>query len=149
MRHFERNSFAKDIGKHIPEKNKVSRTDRVGSEVRKVLGEFLLSGAFGASAAMASMVIITDVKMSPDLRYAKIFVNSVSPQILPEEYLEFLENQKHKMRAHLGFSMRLRYTPDLRFIVDDSEEKAERIEEILRNLEGLEKSKECDGDAVN
>lgn len=117
----------------IPERRKVPRSDRVGSEIRKILAEFLLSGVFEASAA--SVVVITDVKVSPNLQHAKVFVNSVLPQVSAEECLKFLEDHKYKMRAHLGVSMRLRYTPDLRFIIDDSEEKAERIEEILRNIE--------------
>lgn len=127
-----------------PERKKVPRSDRVGSEVRKILAEFLIRGFFGNP--VAPMVVITDIKMSPDLQHAKVFFNSASPQVPAQECLEFLEENKYKLRAHLGASLRLRYTPDLRFIVDDSEEKAERIEEILRGIEkDLEKAVDTAG----
>lgn len=130
----------KELNISALEKKRVSRSDRVGGEVRRILAEFLLSGGF--RTPVSSMVVITDVEVSPDLQHAKVFMNSVSPQISVQECLEFLEENKCKLRAHLGSSLRLRYTPDLRFIVDDSEERAEKIEKVLQSLGKAGKS--CD-----
>jgi ribosome-binding factor A len=112
------------------------RRIRVASEVKKVISEFLLRGAVSdpARSSIATMIAITGVDMSPDLQHAKVFFSSISPQISSEECSEFLENHKYKLRAHVGASIRLKHTPELRFLIDDSSEKAEKIENLLKKI---------------
>ena len=124
----------------IPEsaikRKETPRRVRVASEVKKVLSEFLLRGAVSDSErpSMATMIAITGVEMSADLQHAKVFFSSISPQTSSEECAEFLEKHKYKLRAHIGASIRLKHTPELRFLIDDSSEKAEKIENILKKI---------------
>lgn len=117
-------------------KRETPRKIRVANEVKKVLSEFLLRGTFSGEqhSHIASMISVTDVIMSADLQHAKVFVASISPKISFEECLEFLETHKYKLRAHVGESIRLRYTPDLRFLPDNSFEEGEKIENLLKKI---------------
>lgn len=124
----------------IPEiairKKETPRRVRVASEVKKVLSEFLLRGVVSdpEKTSIATMIAITGVDMSPDLQHAKVFFSSISPQIPSEKCAEFLEKYKYKLRAHVGSSIRLKHTPELRFLIDNSSEKAEKIENLLKKI---------------
>lgn len=112
------------------------RRVRVASEVKKVLSEFLLHDTISdlERPSMATMIAITEVEMSPDLQHAKVFISSISPKISSEECAKFLESNKYKLRAQIGVSIRLKHTPDLRFLIDDSSERGEKIENILKKI---------------
>lgn len=118
------------------QRRETPRRIRVASEVKKVISEFLLRGAVSdpEKASIVTMIAITGVDMSPDLQHAKVFFSSISPKISSEECAEFLEKHKYKLRAHIGASIRLKHTPELRFFIDDSSEKAEKIENLLKKI---------------
>lgn len=124
------------IPKSAIRRKETPRRIRVASEVKKVISEFLLRGAVSdpARSSITTMIAITGVDMSPDLQHAKVFFSSISPKISSEECAEFLENYKYKLRAHVGASIRLKHTPELRFLIDDSSEKAEKIENLLKKI---------------
>ena len=76
-------------------------------------------------------VTITQVKLSPDLRHATIFV-TVMPQEKREESLAALNRARPFLRHALAKEAGLRFTPDLRFFYDDVFESGQRVEQILR-----------------
>ena len=85
-------------------------------------------------------VVISNVKMPDDLRSANIYI-----RLLPTGQNEFEKRKKEAItslarlegffRHAIGERLNLRYTPTLRFFYDDSQEKQERIDELLHEIE--------------
>ncbi len=77
-------------------------------------------------------VTVTEVKVSQDLRNAKIYVSILGTKEEAAESLEALKHAAGFIRRMLGAVMRIKYTPELQFVYDDTDEKATRIEELLK-----------------
>lgn len=106
------------------------RTERVAGEIQKALASPLRSIAEELSAGFIS---VTEVRLSADLQIARVYLSVFGGKgITPAEVLDQID--KHYMgrvRHHLATSLRLRYTPQLQFFIDDSLDRAQRIEAIL------------------
>ena len=76
-------------------------------------------------------VTVTDVRTSPDLSHATVFLRSDAP-VAVEEAIEGLESAAGYVRRELGRVMHIRKVPEFRFIADHGLERAGRIEELLR-----------------
>lgn len=76
-------------------------------------------------------VVVTDVRTSGDLSYATVYVRS-APPTSAEEAIEGLDHAGGFIRRELGRTLHIRKVPEFRFEVDDTLERAERIEELLR-----------------
>lgn len=74
---------------------------------------------------------MTEVRVSPDLSHASVFLRSDAPVVV-EEAIEGLESAAGYMRRELGRVMHIRKIPEFRFIADRGLERAGRIEELLR-----------------
>ena len=79
------------------------------------------------------MIVITDVVVSSCLQHAKVFVSSIDEQ-RGDAYVEFLEAHSAQIRKAVGDNVKLKFVPELRFIVDTSFEEAQRIEDLLKRL---------------
>lgn len=104
------------------------RTDRVGAELRRELG--LLVHAAVRDHGLPS-VSVSDVEVTRDLDWASVWVTA----LLPEQSVsavKALNELAGEFRRSLSRSMRLRRVPELRFKYDDSVDKGERIETLLR-----------------
>lgn len=82
-----------------------------------------------------NMVTIADVRMSPDLGVAKVYIS----MMLAKDKTKVMDNlnlHKKEIRKELGESIRkqVRIIPELIFLADDVEENAQRIEDLIRNL---------------
>lgn len=77
------------------------------------------------------LVTVTEAKLSPDLRHAKIFVSVRGTREEKAASLAALKHAAGFIRAQLGPSLTIRYTPELHFVHDESVETAARIEELL------------------
>ena len=76
-------------------------------------------------------VTVTDAKLSPDLRHAKIYVSVLGNEDEVKGSLAALRHASGFIRAQLGAVLRMRHTPELHFSHDESEVRAARIEELL------------------
>lgn len=81
-----------------------------------------------------SWVIITDAKVTNDLSYATIFVNFMNSENTNEEIFESLEKAKGFIRSKLSSHLKTRKVPQLLFEYDDSLDKGNRIDELLKNI---------------
>lgn len=113
-----------------------TRKNKVAIEIKKVLSDFLLLDSIfdEESSIDTSLISISDVVVSSCLQHAKIFVVSISPMVSNEDCIVFLDKHKSKLRNYLGKKIHIRYTPDIKFFVDDSFENAAKIEELFRKL---------------
>ena len=107
------------------------RQKRVADRIREELSELFLRDMNDPRLAM---VTITDVTVDRELAYAKIYVNALGAKDRKEEILEALEHAKGYLRRHIGSRIRLRRTPDMRFLWDTSLEHEDRINELLDSL---------------
>jgi ribosome-binding factor A len=87
------------------------------------------------------MLTVTDVIMTPDLRIAKAYVSHFRSEKSNEEVLAFLEGHAKAVRMGIGRAVRLKFTPELRFYIDETLEKVERIEELIRKIHDEEQGR--------
>ena len=77
------------------------------------------------------MVSVTRVRLSNDLSSARIYITALEDV---EEAVEILKQKAGYLRKLLATNLNLRYTPRLSFFKDEEEERAKRVDEILRKL---------------
>ena len=106
------------------------RTERVGKLARQVLGDAIRS----LKDPRVGFVTVTSVRVSPDLRHARVAVSVLGDEAARKESLAGLESAKPVLRAELGRQMRMKYLPDLAFELDEGADRAERIEGLLRQI---------------
>lgn len=107
-----------------------NRIGRINEEIQRELAQQLR--LLKDPRVQKTMVSITHVETTPDLRYAKVYV-SLLDRSCTKEVLAGLKSSGGFLRRALGKSLQLRYTPELQFIADDSIEYGAHILEMLRD----------------
>jgi ribosome-binding factor A len=79
-------------------------------------------------------VTVTGVELSPDLRYAKIFVSAMGSEKEKEETLEALNHAAGWIRRELGQRIRMKFLPEIVFRTDTSLDYGEKIERLLGGI---------------
>lgn len=105
---------------------------KVASEIKRVLGMMLIHNDLFIDGLKASYIMITDVDISPDLSFARIFIRAIEP-IDSTEQVELLQAHKGLFRKEIGHKMMLRIVPDLDFVVDTRPDNARHIDELLNS----------------
>lgn len=104
------------------------RTDRVSAELRRELGALVHAAVREHALPQASVV---DVEVTRDLDVAMVWVTALQPE-RSAEVVETLKEMAKEFRYQLSQTMRMRRVPELRFRYDESVDKGERIEALLR-----------------
>ncbi|HEX8232352.1 MAG TPA: 30S ribosome-binding factor RbfA [Caulobacteraceae bacterium] len=116
---------------------------RAGELVRHALVEILLEEAPHDEALQKAHVTVTEVRMSPDLKHALCFVEPLGGVHAPE-VVDALNRHAKFLRGRLGHQIELKFTPDLKFVHDESFDEAARMHalfnrpEVRRDLEETE-----------
>ena len=105
---------------------------RVGQEIKRILAGFIQRGEIRNLEGLDTIVTITEVHVSPDLKYASVYLMTLNNKNL-QEVLDGLQLAANYLRKQISAKMQLRYTPELMFKVDESFEQVDKIEELLRN----------------
>lgn len=113
------------------------RTDRIASLIREELGT-MLSREFSGSAEFG-FATVTEVRVTPDLRLARVFVSVLGSQEKQERTMERIQVQRKHYRSELGRRINLRFVPDVEFRHDTSLDNAMHIESLLRQVRKEEK----------
>ena len=108
-----------------------TRQLKVARELQRDLAEIIRSK--GMAAFDGAMVTVSEVRISPDLSVAKVFV-SIFPSDKQERVMEILEENKKAIRGELGrkVASQLRIVPEIDFLLDTTLDYAEHIDELLR-----------------
>ena len=109
---------------------KTRRTSRVGENVRDALAQVLRSDLRGVDIGWVS---ISEVEVSPDLHYARVFMTGLKEEDT-KKAVEELRRVAGQVRHHLGKRIHLRYTPELDFRYDETAMRALRVETLLREV---------------
>lgn len=104
------------------------RPDRVGEMVRMAISHVVLHGLRDPRIGLAS---ITEVKMSPDLRLARIFVSVLGDSKQQKITIQQLNHAKAHIRHEISSLLKLRMIPDLIFEYDSSADCGTRIEQLI------------------
>ena len=105
---------------------------KVGEQVRHILSELLIRGEVHDDVLAAHSTSVTEVRMSPDLRHATVFVK---PLLGADEdvVLKALRTNTAYFQREVAGRLKLKYAPKLKFLADESFDVAGKIEELLRN----------------
>ncbi len=104
---------------------------RVGETVRHAVADILVNGSVHDTDLEGHIVTVPEVRMSPDLKLATIYVMPLGGRDT-EIVIAALERHKKFLRGEVARRVNLKFAPDLRFRVDDRFDEAERIEKLLR-----------------
>jgi ribosome-binding factor A len=107
---------------------------RVGEQVRHVLSDVLMRGDVHDDVLAAHSVSVTEVRMSPDLRHATVFVK---PLLGADEgeVLAALKRHVKYLRGEVAQRVNLKFSAQLKFLADESFDEATHIDSILRRPE--------------
>ena len=106
------------------------RNERVRKELMREISEILRKEIRG----LLGVVSITDVEVSHDNSFAKVFYSVYGSEDQKEKSINIINQNVSKIRYEVGKRIRLRLTPELRFIQDNSIERGSRVNEILEKI---------------
>jgi ribosome-binding factor A len=104
---------------------------RVGELVRHAMADLLSRGAFSDPDLDGKVITVPEVKMSPDLKLATIFVMPLGGKDA-KQVVDALDRHKKLVRAEIARKVNLKYAADVRFRMDQSFDEAARIDALLR-----------------
>ena len=105
---------------------------RVGEQVRHVLSEILQRGDVHDDTLQSHLVSITEVRMSPDLRHATVFVKPLLGQD-EEAVLKAMRTHTAYLQREVAQFVGMKYAARLKFLADESFDEGGRIDTLLRS----------------
>jgi ribosome-binding factor A len=114
------------------------RMQRVSELVKREVSEIVLE----LNLTDCGFVTITAAEISPDLKDGRIYMSVIGTAAHKQRALETLDRKHGHIQHELGRRIVLKYTPRLKFVLDDTEDKASHIEHLLDELGESEPSNE-------
>lgn len=111
----------------------IERTSRISEEVRKVISKEIMNDLKDPRIPM--LTSITHVDVTRDLRYAKVYVSIYGEDEVKKKCIEGLKSAAGFLRKEIGRAIKLRYTPELIFEIDNSIEYGLHISELIHKIE--------------
>ncbi len=108
-----------------------TRADRVAVIVQRTLSDILLREVKDPRLAMAQ---ITGVRMTKDLRHARVYFVTTGGDKTPEEVAEGFRQARGVLKRFLGRELDLRYMPEIEFFHDSSYDYGSKIEKLLHSI---------------
>lgn len=108
------------------------RNERVRKTLMKEISDILLKEI--KDPKISGLVSITDVEVSHDNSYAKVFYSVLSAEDKKEEIIGAIKKNTPKIRYEVGKRIRLRLTPELNFVLDESLERGARISDLIDKI---------------
>lgn len=118
--------------KDTPDKS--VRTLRVGEQVRHILSEILARGDVHDETLASHLVSVTEVRMSPDLRHATVFVKPLLGRD-EEAVLKALRTNTAYLQREVAHRVKMKYAARLKFLADESFDEGGHIDALLRRPE--------------
>lgn len=117
------------------------RQERVSERIHEEISEVLQNRIRDPRLAT---VTVTGVEVSPDLKAAQVFISTLGDRESRNRALQGLERASKYIRRELAHRLQMRFTPELRFALDESWERGARIDELLEQLQTSESSDELE-----
>ena len=122
-----------------------NRIGRINEEIQKELASLIRN--LKDPRVQDTMISITRVEATPDLRYAKVYASFLQEDRAADA-LKGLKSASGFLRRELGHALQLRYTPELQFIGDDSIQQGAHILEVLRDPTRVKPENPANADIV-
>jgi ribosome-binding factor A len=106
------------------------RTDRVSAQLRRELGRLVHEAVREHNLPSVS---VSDVEVTRDLAHAKVFVTALQPE-RSAEAMAGLKEHVRELRFQLARAVKMRHVPELHFHYDDSVDRGEKIDSLLRSV---------------
>ena len=113
---------------------------RVGELVKQNLGELLIKNEAKIPSINSKLITVTEVRMTPDLKTARVYVIPLGG-VDSKETVRILTENSHLVRKALSKRLDIKFLPKLTFIEDNSFEYAEKIEKIIKKNKENDKEK--------
>jgi ribosome-binding factor A len=107
------------------------RSDRLAEELKNEISTIIAQEVRDPRVGFAT---ITEVKVSPDRRYARVYLSVLGEPEERRETLAALDSAGSFIRRRIGARLQLRYTPQLTFTYDESVERGERLTQLFDDL---------------
>jgi ribosome-binding factor A len=107
------------------------RTDRIADAIQEVIAEILLREI---KDPRIGMITLTGVRVSSDLRHARVYFSSMEGEEQRRQALSGLSSASGFIRHQLGRRLHLKVTPEVAFEFDPSLERAERLSRLLKGM---------------
>lgn len=143
--HSARHGNSRRTGRHDGPTGPSQRQLRVGEALRHALAEVLRENDIRDPDLEGVSVTITQVKPSPDMRYATVYCEPLGGQNA-KEIVAALNRHKGFLRGEMGHLLTMKFTPELRFVEDESFAEAQKIETILKS-ERVSRDLAADGES--
>ena len=108
-----------------------SKTDKVSDLLRHAIANALL---FELQVEKLKWISITDVRVNRDVKIADVYYTAIESQVTKEEAAALISRHLPELKRFLARNLRLRQLPELRFKIDDVEEKAQEIDKLLLEI---------------
>jgi ribosome-binding factor A len=108
------------------------RPERIADVLREEIAQIV---GYELSDPRLTMVTVTDVRLSENLRDARVYVTVAGDENEIREALAALRHASPYIRKQVGFSLSLRHTPEIHFVRDTVEEKGSRVDQLLQEIE--------------
>ena len=113
---------------------------RVGELVKQNLGELFKRNEAKIPSVNSKLITVTEVRMTPDLKTARVYVIPLGG-IDTKEIVRILTENSHLVRRALSKRLDIKFLPKLTFVEDNSFEYAEKIEKIIKKNREHDKEK--------
>ena len=105
---------------------------RVGEQVRHILSDILARGEVHDDVLTSHVVSVTEVRMSPDLRHATVFVKPLLGKD-EEAVIKALRTNTAYLQREVAGRMKMKYAAKLKFLADESFDEGSHIDQLLRD----------------
>lgn len=108
------------------------RSGRINEEMKKELASLIMTDI--KDPRLTAMVSITEVEVTKDLSYAKVYVSIFGSEKEKSDSLEAIKNASSFLRREIGRRMNLRHTPELVIMLDTTIDRGMHIDDLIRQI---------------
>jgi len=115
------------------------RQDRVGALIQRELSEIIQRSVKDPRVAFCT---VTQAEVSPDLKYVDVKVSVIGDEVQKDKTLAGLKSAAGFLRREIGNRLTLRYSPELRFTIDESADYLFKIDDLLKSVTSEDEASE-------
>ncbi|MEM6280772.1 MAG: 30S ribosome-binding factor RbfA [Chloroflexota bacterium] len=108
------------------------KQERMAERIRQIMSELLMREV---SDPALQGVTVTEVKIDPEIMFARIYVNALGDESRKGEVMSGLDRASGFLRREMSKRIRVRSAPEIRFLWDEGLEQANKVEQLLNNLD--------------
>lgn len=110
-----------------------SRSDRVRKALMREVSD-IIAREIKDPVLANRLISVTDVEVTPDMRYAKVFISVMGDAEVQQNVLDVLQTAQPQIRTEVGRRIRLRHTPEIQIHYDDSLVRGARVTDLLNQI---------------